>query len=203
MYFFVVRLLGLIAWVLFPIHFSGIENIPQKGKLIICCNHKSVIDPLLLMMRFTRKIYFMAKTELFMDHGILAGWLLRKMGAFPVHRNSGDTHSIKNALAVLAKENVLGIFPQGGCVYDDTQFVPKAGIGLIIAKSHADVLPVCIYSKGRIRPFKPIFVSFGEVISYGSFGFKKGTTKECRFATEIIAANVCTLLERNDSTLQK
>ena len=84
MYFVIVRVLSAIAHLLFRIRVKGAEHIPKTGGIILCSNHKSVIDPLLLLIKSKRKIYYMAKSELFTDHGRLAGWFLRKAGAFPV-----------------------------------------------------------------------------------------------------------------------
>ncbi len=196
LYFFFVKLLGGLSRLLFRIRYVGREHVPKDGKLILCCNHRSVIDPLFLAYPLRRQVFYMAKSELFDDHGRLARWFLYRMGAFPVHRNTGDAESFRNALSVLERGEIMGIFPQGGCVFDkDTEFKPKAGAALIAAKAKAPVLPASIYCEGRVRPFKKITVLYGEAIPYESLGFAEGTVRESREAAKKIAAQVSQLLE--------
>lgn len=196
MYFVIVRVLSAIAHLLFRIRVKGAEHIPKTGGIILCSNHKSVIDPLLLLIKSKRKIYYMAKSELFTDHGRLAGWFLRKAGAFPVHRGTSDTESIKTALGVLRRGDILGIFPQGGCVREnEAGFKPKAGAALIAGKARSPVLPVCIYCDGPVRLFRRITVRFGAPLSYEELGFSEGTLRESRGATKILGQKVTQLLE--------
>jgi 1-acyl-sn-glycerol-3-phosphate acyltransferase len=137
----------------------------------------------------------MAKSELFDDHGRLVRWFLYQMGAFPVHRNSGDMESVRHALNHLQNSEVVGIFPQGGCVRSDTLFQPKAGAALIAAKAQVPVLPACIYSHGPVRPFKRVTVRFGRVLSPEQLGFREGSLRESRNASKRIAREVTALLE--------
>ena len=87
LYFFLLRLLGPLARLVFRVEYRGTEHIPRDGALIVCANHRSVIDPLLLAVPFRRPIRYMAKSELFEDHGRLAAWVLYAMGAFPGPRD--------------------------------------------------------------------------------------------------------------------
>jgi len=127
LYFFILRLLAPVAKLLYHIDYKGIEHIPLDGKLIVCSNHKSVLDPFFLSIPFKRQVRYIAKSELFEDHGKLVRWFLYKLGAFPVKRDSGDTQSIRVAIQILDGGNIFGIFPQGKCVFDNTPFKPKAG----------------------------------------------------------------------------
>ena len=196
MYFALVRFLGAIAHLLFRIRIVGNEHIPRNGGVILCSNHKSVVDPLLLLMKSRRKIYYMAKSELFTDHGKLAKHFLLWAGAFPVHRDSADNDSIKTAQEILKRGDILGIFPQGGCVRENEGgFKPKAGAALIAGKTHASILPACIYCNGPIRPFKRITVRYGDVLSFEELGFSQGDLKESRRVTKRIAQKVTALLE--------
>ncbi|HHV32100.1 lysophospholipid acyltransferase family protein [Caproiciproducens sp. LBM24188] len=194
-YLFWLRLLTPLAKLIFPFQIKGAENIPRDGKLIVCSNHKSLIDPFLLAVPFHRPIRFMAKSELFLEHGALARWLLYQMGAFPVRRGKGDTGSIKTALKILEQGGVVGIFPQGKCVFDNAPFQPKAGAVMIALKAHAPILPASIYCDGIIKPFRPITVRFGEVISYETLAQVGGGHKNIRDASLLLSRRINTMLE--------
>lgn len=69
----------------------------------------------------------MAKSELFDDHGKLFAWLLKSVGTFPVARGSADKSAVLKAEKLLNDGCIVGIFPQGKIVNDETSFKIKAG----------------------------------------------------------------------------
>lgn len=197
-YFFCLRILTPLAKCIFPFQVKGTENIPTSGRLIVCCNHKSLIDPFLLAVPFKRQIRFMAKSELFQDHGALVCRLLYTLGAFPVKRDKGDAESIKTAMHILNCGGVVGIFPQGKCIFDNSPFRPKAGVALVAAKTHAPILPASIYCDDIIQPFRHITVRFGKVIPYEALNIKENSHASVREASEIIAQRINELLEEKN-----
>ena len=68
--------------------------------LAVVGNISEFFDMFLIGTRIKRRIHFMAKAELFENP--LLGWILRRIGAFPVHRGKGDAGSVKMALAALS-----------------------------------------------------------------------------------------------------
>ena len=128
LYFFLLRLLSPLARFVFRVTWRGTEHIPQSGPLIVCCNHRCVIDPLFLAAPFRRQVRYMAKSELFEDHGRLAAWLLNHLGAFPVERDKGDASSVRKALEILAQGGVLGIFPAGAGDFRHVAVPVQAGV---------------------------------------------------------------------------
>lgn len=195
-YFVLLRLLGPLARLAFGVRYRGTENIPEGGPLIVCCNHRSVIDPLLLAVPFRRQLRFMAKSELFEDHGRLAAWFLRTAGAFPVQRDKGDAASLRTALDILSSGGVIGIFPQGRVIFDTSPFQPKAGFALLAEKSGAPVLPVCIYCEGELLRFRSrVTVRFGTPISAEELFGGESTRNGLRRASARLAREINALLE--------
>ena len=147
---------------LFRLRVTGAGDIPRQGGLILCCNHRSVLDPCLLAVAFRRPIRFMAKSELFEDHTAMAGKLLTALGAFPVTRDSGSAHAMKTAVSVVENGEVVGIFPQGRCVPAHIPIRAKAGAAWIACTTGVPLLPACISWKGKLRPFRKVTIRFGE-----------------------------------------
>ncbi len=195
LYFFCLRFLTPIAKFIFPFKVKGVENIPKGGKLIVCCNHKSVYDVLFLAAPFQRQVRFMGKSELFQDHGPFVRRLLYQLGAFPVKRDKGDAEAIKTAMQILSDGGVVGIFPQGKCVFDNTPFKPKAGAVLVALRTHTPILPASIYCDGIIRPFRRITVRFGKLIPYEELNTGKESRTSIREAAEIVSQRINQLLE--------
>lgn len=196
LYFFLLCLLGPLARLVFRVEYRGTEHIPRDGALIVCANHRSVIDPLLLAVPFRRPIRYMAKSELFEDHGRLAAWFLHAMGAFPVQRDKGDAGSVRTALEVLEKGEVLGIFPQGRVIFDNSPFQPKAGFALLAEKSGAPVLPVSIYCQGELLRLRShVTVRFGEPIPASALFAAQGERSGLRCAAARLSREINGMLE--------
>ena len=141
---------------------KGRKNITSDGGLIIACNHVAFSDPALILVNCPRKVYYMAKSDLFENRALAV--LLKKMNAFPVRRWSADRKALKYAVDILKNGKVLGIFPEGRRVRGGAEPAEaRKGVGYIARISGSDVLPCCIYKeKRRIR--SKITIVFGEVI---------------------------------------
>jgi len=135
---------------------SGQENVPKRGPVVLIANHTSYLDPPALGVASPRRVYFMAKEELFRIP--LFGWLLKGLGAFPVKRGTPDRRAFKRALAVLAAGNVLGIFPEGTRSKTGELGPAEEGAAVLALRSGAPVVPAGITGT---RGSGPIRVAFG------------------------------------------
>lgn len=142
------------AWLLFKILFrlkiEGKHNIPTSGPLIIAANHKSYLDPIVLGLAFKRRIYFMAKSELFRIP--LFNWLIRILGAFSVERAEADREAFKKALDILSDGKILGLFPEGTRIRHAVLGPLESGVALIALKSEAPILPIGIIGADKVLP---------------------------------------------------
>lgn len=129
----------------------GKDNLDIKGPLIVMANHIHFLDPPLVGSLLNRRVYFMAKEELFKNP--LFGWALKKVGAFPVKRGRPDRRSIKQAFKVLEEGKVLGIFPEGTRHKQGRPGKAQPGAIMIALKSKAPILPIGIKidSRGRVN----------------------------------------------------
>ncbi|MDR1131858.1 MAG: 1-acyl-sn-glycerol-3-phosphate acyltransferase [Oscillospiraceae bacterium] len=137
-----------IVRLLFPCRFYGTRNIPA-GPAIVCANHSSFIDPVLIALAFghRRPLHFMAKAELF--RVIPFRGLLRALGAFPIERGEPDIGAVRTAVRHLKGGRKIMIFPEGTRVAEDESAAPKSGAVRIAAKLGAPVLPIYITTKKK------------------------------------------------------
>ena len=105
---------------------------------------------------------FMAKEELFRNK--FFGWLIRKLGAFPVTRGAGDNGVIETAEQYVRSGRVLMIFPEGTRSKDGRVGRGKTGVALIAAQTGAPVVPVGITFTGKLHFRSKIIVRFGTPI---------------------------------------
>ena len=170
MFYYVVR---AICWLLLKIFWRmeirGIENLPESGGLIITSNHVSYLDPAVLVASLNRKIYFIAKKEVFKNTFI--SFLLKNMNAFSVDRDNVDMFAFKKAMNILREEKVLGIFPEGTRSSNGELQELKMGALKIAMKTGVPILPVGINGTHKIYPRGikyPILFKHKIIVKYGT-----------------------------------
>jgi 1-acyl-sn-glycerol-3-phosphate acyltransferase len=136
----------------------GGENVPKDGPLIVACNHVSNLDPPVLGTASPRRISYMAKEELFRIP--VLGPAIRAVGAYPVDRKGSATSAIKRSVEVLARGQVIGIFPEGGRNITGANEI-RQGVALLASLSKAPVVPARIVGTGNARRFAQFRVFFG------------------------------------------
>lgn len=187
----------LFVWpvrAIFPVKVVNPENIPADGGCLVCANHTSMLDVLILSAGLKRQIRYMAKKEAMTVPVI--GKFLSALGAYAVDRGGADVGAIKQTIAFLESGEMVGIFPQGtrhpGVNPATTPI--KGGVGMITWHTKATVLPVCIATKhNRVRPFSPTKLIIGKPIPFEEFGYENGGRKEYLTASERIFSNICRL----------
>lgn len=155
-----------LAWIvlrgglflLMPLRVKGQTKLPEGG-VILVSNHISNWDVITLARIFDRQIHYMAKKELFTGSKFIKK-LVEALGAFPVDRGSADLAAIRTSMTILKDGEVLGIFPQGTRVKDDSSFEMAGGVSMIALRSGAKVVPVHITAPCRI--FSRVKVNVGE-----------------------------------------
>lgn len=165
LYNILVVILKILFIPLFRINIEGLENIDENDKIIVCANHKSLLDPIFLAIALPRDLYFMAKKELF-DVPILKS-ALKSLGAFPVDRFGRDLKALRYSVSLLKDSKTLGIFPEGTRVDESKRENVKDGVAFIAIKSDADIVPVEIVSS--YKPFKKTNILVKQPIRVNDF----------------------------------
>ncbi|HEY7001685.1 MAG TPA: lysophospholipid acyltransferase family protein [Candidatus Udaeobacter sp.] len=146
------------------------ERMLQTGPVILAMNHQSYLDPPLAGTSCDRAVYFLARRTL-LDVPPL-GWLLPKLNVIPVNQEGIDRSALKSLIRVLKAGNAALVFPEGSRTLDGNLQPAEPGLGLIIAKTLAPVVPMRIFGAHQALPrggglrFVPITVVIGEPISF-------------------------------------
>ncbi len=128
----------------------GREHIPKRGPVILASNHRSFLDPFVIACMANRPMYYVAKKEIFRFHPVVA-WLLLSLGAFPVDRGAGDAEFIATAQAILARGDIVLIFPEGTRTRPGALGKPKRGVGRLALETGVPVVPVAVIGTEAIR----------------------------------------------------
>jgi glycerol-3-phosphate dehydrogenase (NAD(P)+) len=148
--FWTVRIvLGTAIQFYFSLERTGRKNIPRKGPVILAANHRSFLDPFIIGCCVRRPVYFVAKKELFDKRW--QGWILNRLGAFPIRRGEADEESMATARAVLERGGALVIFPEGTRHRHGPLARPKRGVGRLALETGAPVVPIAILGSERAR----------------------------------------------------
>src|SRR5215813_5550529 len=147
------------------------ERMIRSGPVILAMNHQSYLDPPLAGTTCDRAIYFLARRTL-LDVPLL-GWLLPKLNVIPVNQEGVDRSAIKAVIRVLQAGNGVLVFPEGSRTLDGSLQHAEPGLGLIIAKTLAPVVPMRIFGAHEALPrgggglhFGPITIVVGEPIFF-------------------------------------
>ena len=134
-------------------------------------NHESYFDPPFAGIGCRRAIYFLARKSL-LDVPLLR-WLLPKLNVIPVDQDGGDRSALKAIIRILRDEQGTLVFPEGSRTLDGNLQPPQPGIGFVIAKTLAPVVPMRIFGAHRALPrgggklrFCPITIVVGEPLRF-------------------------------------
>jgi 1-acyl-sn-glycerol-3-phosphate acyltransferase len=162
---------------LYHVKIYGGENWPRRGPAIIASNHASNMDPLLVCIAFPGQIRWMSKAELWKVPGL--GWLITKLGAFPVHRGESDREAIRRAKELLRERYTIGMFPEGTRQRQGVLGEPQAGVGMLALEPGVPVIPVRVRGDEKImtggRLHRPeVTVTVGPPVDLDISGMSRG-----------------------------
>jgi 1-acyl-sn-glycerol-3-phosphate acyltransferase len=164
----------------------GVENLPRRGGAIVISNHISYWDPVVVACALNRRVYFMAKAELFKIP--LLGPVIKKLGAFPVRRNGPDPSSVRRSIQLLKNNKIIGIFPEGTRSHSGEILDPHLGAAMLALKVGVPIVPVAVTgTKGVVGK---VFVSVGKPLEFKHLYRRKNDKGELEAVSRKIMAEV-------------
>ena len=137
---------------LWPWALSGYEAVPENGPAVLCANHLSFFDSVLMIMTIDRPIYFIGKAD------YLDSWRTRRlfpaMGMIPIDRDSGTRAmvALDAAADVLRDGALLCVFPEGTRSRDGHLHRGYIGAARVAITVGCPILPVGIVGTREIQP---------------------------------------------------
>jgi 1-acyl-sn-glycerol-3-phosphate acyltransferase len=143
----------------------------EEGPCIIAANHCSFLDPPLVGVACKRAIHYLARKSL-LEWPIL-GPIFPELNVIPVDRKNADRSALMGAIRVVKNGGAVLIFPEGTRSPDGNLQPAQPGLGMIVAKTGAPVVPARIegsheaFARNRMLPrAKPISVKIGPAMEF-------------------------------------
>jgi 1-acyl-sn-glycerol-3-phosphate acyltransferase len=176
----------------------GLENVPAHGAVILASNHLSFIDSVFLPLVVDRHVSFLAKSDYFTRKGF-KGWATKSFmiatGQIPIDRSGGKASedSLSTGLAVLARGEILGIYPEGTRSPDGKLYRGRTGVARMILEGDVPVVPVAMVDTEKIMPIGTrlpkvgrIGIVIGEPLDFSRFRGMEGDRFILRSVTDEI-----------------
>jgi 1-acyl-sn-glycerol-3-phosphate acyltransferase len=186
----------------------GLENVPAKGAVILASNHLSFIDSVILPLVVDRHVSFLAKSDYFTRQGF-KGWATKSFmtatGQIPIDRSGGKASedSLITGLAVLARGEILGIYPEGTRSPDGKLYRGRTGVARMILEGHVPVVPVAMVDTEKIMPIGTrlpkvgrIGIVIGKPLDFSRFEGMEGDRFILRSVTDEIMYRLLALSEQ-------
>jgi 1-acyl-sn-glycerol-3-phosphate acyltransferase len=155
-YWFVQITVAFLARIFFGLEAEGLENIPKHGSFILASNHRSHLDPPMIAVAISRKLFFITKLELFKDR--FSTTILKGLNCIGLDREGIDRVALKEGLRALNKGKGLLVFPEGTRSKDGRMGSGKAGAAIFAFGSGAVVIPTFIKGTEKAMPPKRHFI---------------------------------------------
>ena len=170
---------------------EGADNLPLDGPAIICANHLSFFDSVVLMFGLPRQVRMLGKAE-YADRRVTR-WLFCGAGMIPVRReNVGDSaHALEQVQAILQRGSAIGVFPEGTRSRDGMLHRGHSGAAHLSLVTGAPLIPIGLEGTDGVlptgarivRPFRTATVRIGAPIRPDAMGFTRSTNRARREIT--------------------
>lgn len=191
------------------IRITGQENIPTTGPVLLAPTHRARWDSLLLPYASGRcvtgrDLRFMVTIN---ECQGLQGWFVRRLGGFPVDTQRPSITTLRHAVELLQRGEMLVIYPEGNIFRDGEVHPLKSGIArlaLTAESSHpglgVKILPVGInYSHPYPEWGTDVSIHIGSVIKVADY--INGSVKQNAKRLTIDLAHALEQLSHHESTV--
>jgi 1-acyl-sn-glycerol-3-phosphate acyltransferase len=191
-------LVRVIARLFFGFRIIHPERRLLTGPAILAMNHESYLDPPLVGISSGREVYFLARKTL-LDAPVFS-WLLPKLNVVPVDQEGTDRSALKALIRILKSGNATVVFPEGARTLDGNLLPAQPGLGFVIAKTLAPVVPMRIFGAHEAMPrgqrrlrFKRITIVYGEPMYFTAADLEPRSKEVYQRLSERVMARIAAL----------
>jgi long-chain acyl-CoA synthetase len=172
-WYMVSRLTQVIALDRFDLQVSGMEKLPTSGPYILCSNHQSYLDPMILASILPPavfdKVFAVGTSEIF-GKGLMLR-LARSLRIVVVDPDANLVPAMRAGAFGLRQGRALILYPEGERSIDGNPRVFKKGAAILSIQVQVPIVPIAIEGFHEVWPrnksfqgFKPLKIVFGDPI---------------------------------------
>ena len=191
-WYLLTRIVAMFSYDRFHLRVSGVENLPSRGPFLICPNHQSFIDGVivsaLMPWSIFKDVFFVGTSEIF-GSGVMRH-LARSLRIMVVDPDANLIPAMRAGAFGLRHGRVLVMFPEGERSIDGTPRIFKKGAAILAIGLQVPIVPVAIegfyeaWPRGKsFQKFAALRIEFGEPIippKEGSEGAYENLTAELK-----------------------
>jgi long-chain acyl-CoA synthetase len=145
-FFLLGRLIYLFALDRFHLKIRGLENLPGKGPYLLCSNHQSYIDPLVmagaLPWRLFRDTFALGTSDLF-GKGFMRR-LARWLRVVVLDPDANLVPAMRAGFFGLSQGHILVLYPEGERTNDGSPRLFRKGAAILSIHAQAPIVPIAI-----------------------------------------------------------
>ena len=134
---FLSRMTGLT---MFHMRCFGREKVDEDQGMLICANHQSFLDPVLVGLALEQPINYLARRSLF--DSLLLGPIIRYLDAIPINRDGMGLEGLKESMKRLRRGEKVLMFPEGTRTKDGDIQQIRPGFCAVARRVRVPLLPV-------------------------------------------------------------
>jgi long-chain acyl-CoA synthetase len=144
--FLVAKLIYLLARGPFHLKVQGVENLPARGPFLLCSNHQSYVDPLVMVgilpWRLFREAFALGTSEIF-GKGFMRR-LARWIRVVVLDPDANLIPAMRAGFFGLSHGRILILYPEGERTNDGNPRIFRKGAAILSVHAQAPILPVAI-----------------------------------------------------------
>ena len=135
---------------LFRIRPLNLGNFPSQGRALICSNHQSHLDPVLVGLGCRRRLNYLARKSLFKFKPF--AWLINFLDAIPIDLSGSGLGGLKETIKRLKRDEMVVIFPEGTRTPDGELGQLSPGFLIMARRTKSPLVPVGLDGAHRAWP---------------------------------------------------
>jgi 1-acyl-sn-glycerol-3-phosphate acyltransferase len=192
-YYFIKYLVFFLCKIFYRLKVYGLEHYPEGGA-ILAANHVSYLDPPIVAISAPGKINFLARGSLFNFRPF--AWLIRNLQTHPVVKGRENLSTIKLTVDIIQKGGKVIIFPEGTRSLDGEIHPGQPGIGMLVQRTEALVVPIYIHGSYEIwgknqkfpKPWGKLICVFGTPLKFSTIEGESKKEAQAKIVMEIMDA---------------
>jgi long-chain acyl-CoA synthetase len=167
------RLAQMVARDRCNLRVTGLENVPARGPFIICSNHQSYLDPLILSSVLPWQVFragFAVGTSEIFGKGFMR-MMAQRLRVVVVDPDANLIPAMRAGASGLRHGRMLVLYPEGERSIDGELKMFKKGAAILSIHLQVPIVPVAIegfheaWPRGkRFQKFAPLQMTFGDAI---------------------------------------